>query len=59
MNPVRNSILFRDYPEMETSLPVMGGMQQTSSGREKILFLAFNTALLRSSKSDKTDLSVL
>jgi hypothetical protein len=44
---------------METSLPVMDGTQQTSSGPEKILFLAFNRALLRSSKADKTDLSAL
>jgi len=37
----------------------MGGMQQTSSGPEKILFLAFNAALLRTEKSDKADFSVL
>ena len=59
MKPARNSILFRNYPKVGTSLPVMGGMQQTSSGPENILFLAFNTALLRSSKSDKADLPVL
>jgi len=41
-----------EYPEGETSLPVMGGMRQTSSRPGKILFQALNTALLKSSKSD-------